>query len=72
MSKQVRGELLKKPHEYSTGKVLVCQTYIKIRKQVLNVNYAYKITTLESNAPTLNNTLLAPIDTVRKKRIHNL
>ena len=46
------------------------QTYFKIRKQVFNVNYEYKITALESDAITLNNTLLVPIDTVRKNFIH--
>ena len=35
------------------------------------MNYEYKITALECDAITLNNTLLVPIDTVRKNFIHN-
>ncbi len=71
LSKRVRGELLKKADEYSIREVLVCRTYFKIRKQVFNVNYEYKITALECNALTLNNTLLAAIDAVRKNFIHS-
>jgi hypothetical protein len=70
VSKRVRSELLHKMGEYSIGEVLVCRIYFKIRKQVFNVNYEYKITALESDAITLNNTLLVPIDTVRKNFIH--
>ena len=50
--------------------MLVCRAYSKIRKQVFNVNYEYKITAPESDAITLNNTLLEPIDTVRKNFTH--
>ena len=42
-----------------------------MRKQVFNVSYECKIILLECNAVTLNNTLLVPIDTVRKNFIHN-
>ena len=66
MSKQARSELLKKSDEYSIGEVLVCRTYFKVKKQVFNVNYEYKITALECDAITLNNTLLVPLDAVRK------
>ncbi len=48
------------------GEVLVCRTYFKMRKQVFNVNYKYKITALECTAVTWNNTLLVPIDAVHK------
>ena len=34
------------------------------------MNYEYKITALESDAITLNSTLLVPIDTFRKNLIH--
>ena len=71
VSKRVRGELLQKKEEYCVGEVLVCRTYFKIKKQVFNVNYEYKITALGSNSVvTLNNTLLVPIDTLRKNFIH--
>jgi len=70
VSQRVRSELLRKMGEYCIGEVLVCRTYFKIRKQVFNVNYEYKITALECEAITLNNTLLVPIDTVRKNFIH--
>ena len=40
--------------------MLVCRTYFKIKKQVFNVKYEYNITVLESDAITLNNTLLVP------------
>ena len=49
--------------------MLVCRSYFKLKKQVFNVNYEYKITALECDAITLNNTLLVPIDTVHKKFI---
>ena len=70
VSRQVRSELLKKLGKYSVGEVLVCRTYFKIKKQVFNVNYEYKITALECDAITLNTTLLVPIDAVRKNFIH--
>jgi hypothetical protein len=71
VSKRVRSELLKKADEYSIGEVLVCRTYFKIKKQVFNVNYEYKITALDSSSTVqLNNTLLVPIDTLRKNFIH--
>lgn len=54
VSKRVRSELLQKKEEYCVGEVLVCRTYFKIRKQVFNVNYEYKITALgNSSAITL-------------------
>ena len=71
VNKIVRAKLLKKTNEYAVGEVLVCRTYFKMKKQVFNVNYEYKITTLECEAITLNNTLLVPVDTVRKNFIHN-
>ena len=51
--------------------MLVCRSYFKMKKQVFNVNYEYKITALECEAITLNNTTLVPVDTVRKNFIHN-
>ena len=69
VSKRVRSELLQKKEEYCVGEVLVCRTYFKIKKQVFNVNYEYKITALNSSTVTLNNTLLVPIDAVRKNFI---
>ena len=48
----------------------MCRAYFKLRKQVFNVNYEYKIPALGSEAITLSNALLVPIDTVRKSFIH--
>ena len=70
VNKQVRSELLKKSGEYSVGEVVVCTTFFKLKKQMFNVTYEYKITPLECDAITPNNTLLVPIDAVRKKFIH--
>ncbi len=44
---------------------------MKIRKQAFSVNNEYKITALECNAPTFENTLLVPYDAVCKKLIHS-
>ena len=48
----------------------MCRTYFKIKKQVFTVNYEHKITELECDADTLNNTLLVLLDAVRKNFIH--
>ena len=71
VSKRVRTELLKKSAEYCVGEVLLCRSYFKIKKSVFNVNYEYKITALENEALTLNDTILLPLDTVRKNFIHD-
>ena len=71
VSKRVRSELLHKMGEYSIGEVLVCRTYFKIRKQVFDVNCEYKITVLESDAITLNTTLLGSADAVSKNFTHS-
>lgn len=69
VSKRVRAELLKKQEEYCVGEVLVCRSYFKIKKQVFNVNYEYKITEVAPTALTLNTNLHVPIDVVRKNFI---
>ena len=48
---------------------LVCRSYFKIKKQVFNVNYEYKITEVAPTALTLNTNLHVPIDVVRKNFI---
>ena len=50
--------------------MLVCRTYFKVKKQVFNVNYEYRITAPECDAITLNNALLVPTDAARKNFIH--
>jgi hypothetical protein len=71
VSRRVRSELLKAEGEYAKGEVLVCRSYFKVKKQVFNVNYEYKITDVQPTFLTLNTSLAVPIDVVRKNFIHH-
>ena len=47
VSEEVRSRLLKKKEPYETGETLVCRSWFKLKNQVFNVNYEYKITAVE-------------------------
>ncbi len=71
VAQQVRSEILRKSSPYEVGEVLVCRKYLKVKKQVFNVNYEYAITSVDENSLLLNDELRVPIDAVRKNFTHN-
>ena len=71
VSQEVRSELLRSEGEYAKGEILVCRSYFKVKKQVFNVNYEYKITDVQPTFLTLSNSFQVPIDVARKNFIHH-
>ena len=70
-AQQVRSELLCKTSPCEVGEALVCRKYLKVKKQVFNVNYEYTISSVDSDSLLLNNALRVPLDTVQKNFTHN-
>ena len=46
-SEEVRSRLLKQREPHETSESLICRSWLKLKKQVCNVNYKYKITAVE-------------------------
>ena len=70
-SQLVRSEILRKTSPYEVGEVLVCRKYLKIKKQVFNVNYEYTISSVDEDSLLLNDSLRVPLATVARNFVHN-
>ena len=54
------------PGQPLRGEALVCRKYLKVKKQVFNVNYEYTISSVDNDSLLLNDALRVPLDTVQK------
>jgi hypothetical protein len=75
VSKHIR-KLLNKKDEYEVDEVLICREYFKIKKLTFNVNFEYKIISVNSDSLVLksisnNEELEIPIKTIRSHFIFN-
>ena len=71
VSEEVRSRLLKKKEPYEKDETLVCRSWFKLKNQVFNVNYEYKITAVEGEMITLSNAMTLPIHLIKKNFVHN-
>ena len=71
VSEEVKSRLLQKREPYETSETLGCKSWLKLKKQVFNVNYEYKITAVEGEMITLNNAMTLTNRLIKKHFVHN-
>ncbi|MFM7851944.1 MAG: hypothetical protein ACKO96_08505, partial [Flammeovirgaceae bacterium] len=71
VSEEVISILIKRSEPYESREALVCISWIKVKKQVFNMNYEYDITAAEGDMITLSNGTTLPICLIRKSFMHN-